>query len=111
MCLHYDPGRPAQCDHDRAEPVVEKKVSNFCNFFAQRHDAYDMGEGSVREAAKSRLDGLFDGDATNAPDSDSDEARAAHLEDPFADPLSDRKEDTLLSSDDAASRFNDLFKN
>ena len=88
MCRWYAPGRPGDCDHDRADPPVEKENANFCEYFAPMVDAYASAEGRRKQDAQSRFDSLFgDGEAGSRADEDS----------PGAD-------------DDLQSRLDDLFK-
>jgi hypothetical protein len=60
-CAHYDPRVAQQCRERRAEPVLEKDVGNFCEYFdfAVR-DWKARGENNSREAAaRDQLKKLF----------------------------------------------------
>ncbi len=64
MCRHYLPEKRPYCDHDRAEPPVEKATANFCDYFKPMNrfnpDAAQKGGN-----ARSELDALF-GDGSPA---------------------------------------------
>lgn len=71
MCKWYAPGRPSDCDHDRADPPVEKESANFCEYFVPRPRAYKPADGERQDVAKSKLSSLFDdepGDTDLGPD-------------------------------------------
>ncbi len=91
MCRWYAPGRPQDCDHDRAEPPVEKESANFCEYFSPSRTAFDREEASGKNAAQSKAAALF-GDVEETEDSD--------------DPDSDKPAD---KADDARSKLDDLF--
>ena len=60
-CAHYDPHMAQQCRERRAEPVLEKHVGNFCEYFefALRNWTPKAG-GNPREAsARDQLKKLF----------------------------------------------------
>lgn len=85
MCRHYRPDARPDCDHERADPPVEKESANFCEYFkpANRFSA----ESATRAGtAKSDLDALFGEDSAG---SDIDEVET--------DP------------DDPLNKLNDLF--
>ena len=65
MCRHYRPDARPDCDHDRADPPVEKESANFCEYFkpANRFSAEGAGRAS---AAKSDLDALFGNESVEA---------------------------------------------
>ena len=60
-CAHYDPGVAQQCRERRAEPVPEKHVGNFCEFFEFAVRAWKpKSETNRREtAAREQLKKLF----------------------------------------------------
>jgi hypothetical protein len=60
MCQQYRPGRPGDCDDDRADPPAEKATANFCEFFQPSASAYTRKDGSPVAAARSKLSSLFD---------------------------------------------------
>ncbi len=58
-CGFYSPGAYNECREPQAERVVEKKRSNFCDYFSFAADAVHRGETVKKEDARSRLDALF----------------------------------------------------
>ncbi len=51
-CTHYDPRVAQQCRERRAEPVLEKAVGNFCEYFDfARRNWTPKSEVNQREAA------------------------------------------------------------
>jgi ribosome-binding protein aMBF1 (putative translation factor) len=60
-CAHYDSRVAQQCRERRAEPVLEKAVGNFCEFFDFiRHQWTSKSEINSREtAARERMKKLF----------------------------------------------------
>ena len=70
MCRHRAPGTLGECDHERADRVVDKASANFCTYFRPRPDAHTPpGDGRAREArdALNRLFGVNEGESANAP--------------------------------------------
>lgn len=75
MCRHFEPEKRPYCDHDRAEPPVEKESANFCDYFkpvnrffaedASRSDKArsELGELFGDEAGSDQLDDLGEADA------------------------------------------------
>ncbi len=59
LCRLYNPGILGRCDHDFAEPPLEKETANFCQYFKPRPDAYSPQDDQGRRAAQSRLEALF----------------------------------------------------
>ena len=57
-CIYYDPAVAHQCRERRAEPVAEKHVGNFCEWFDfirrewKGAGAKDAREESARDALK-----------------------------------------------------------
>lgn len=98
MCRHFAPGQPPnECLHDRAEPPVEKKVANFCDYFVPRPGAFDEVEGAQKSEAKSKLDALFGG-GEGGEDADR------------PDPLEEKPADERgADKDDLRSKLDDLF--
>lgn len=84
MCRFYAPGRPGDCDHDRAEPPVEKENANFCEYFAPSFNTWVSAEGQRKEAARSKFDALFGGDDVDGGALDPDDPRSK-LDDLFDD--------------------------
>jgi hypothetical protein len=60
-CLSYDPRVAQQCRERRAEPVLEKAVGNFCEYFEFARRVWKpKGETNAREAAaREQLKKLF----------------------------------------------------
>lgn len=49
-CLHYDPAVAYQCRERRAEPVAEKHLANFCEYFEMAKRPWvPRAEGGTRE--------------------------------------------------------------
>ncbi|MBO6657098.1 MAG: hypothetical protein JJ934_09395 [Pseudomonadales bacterium] len=88
MCRHYMPDKRPYCDHDRAEPPVEKESANFCDYFKPTN-RYSESDASKGDRAKSDLDALFGGETVDELD---------------VDDVID-----LPDQDDARNKWNDLF--
>ena len=60
-CVHYDPRAAQQCRERRAEPVLEKYVGNFCEYFEFALRVWKpRAETNPREAAaREHLKKLF----------------------------------------------------
>lgn len=60
-CVHYDPRVAHQCRERRAEPVLEKHVGNFCEYFdfAKRAWKWKSGTNTREDAARAQLKKLF----------------------------------------------------
>jgi hypothetical protein len=60
-CASYDPRVAQQCRERRAEPVLEKDVGNFCEYFefARRDWAPKEVKNSREEAARAQMKKLF----------------------------------------------------
>jgi ribosome-binding protein aMBF1 (putative translation factor) len=60
-CAHYDPRIAQQCRERRAEPVLEKAVGNFCEYFDfARRNWTQKSETNKREAvARDQLKKLL----------------------------------------------------
>ena len=59
-CIHYDPRVAQQCKDRRADPVQEKHMANFCEFFDfLRREWKGKGADAREEAARSKLKGLL----------------------------------------------------
>ena len=60
-CASYDPRVAQQCRERRAEPVLEKAVGNFCEYFEFVHRTWiQKTTGNPREtAAREQLKKLF----------------------------------------------------
>ena len=60
-CAHYDPRVAQQCREPRAEPVLEKDVGTFCEFFqfASRNWAPKVETNQRESAAREQLKKLL----------------------------------------------------
>ena len=60
-CQFYDPRAAYQCRERRAEPVLEKNVGNFCEYFefARREWTPRTVKNSREEAAREQLKKLL----------------------------------------------------
>jgi ribosome-binding protein aMBF1 (putative translation factor) len=56
-CVHYDPHAAYQCREKRAEPVQEKHLANFCEYFefAKREFRPNTEEFKREQAAREQL--------------------------------------------------------
>ena len=63
LCLNYAPGRPSDCDHERADPPVIKEGVNFCEYFKPNKDAYNPTTKANQQTAGTEFDALFGNDA------------------------------------------------
>ena len=69
LCRHFAPGITGQSEDDRTDPPIHKETANFCDYFRPVFGAYRERTGTKRDAARARLDALFD-----APEAASDNA-------------------------------------
>ena len=60
-CAFYDPSVAQQCRERRAEPVMEKHIGNFCEYFefSVRNWASKARDDSRESAARERMKKLF----------------------------------------------------
>ncbi len=58
-CSFYSPGAYNECREPQAERVVDKKRSNFCDFFVFADDGGRKEGAAKKEDSRSRLDALF----------------------------------------------------
>jgi len=58
-CAFYSPGAYNECREPQAERVVDKKRSNFCDYFSFADGASRKGQEAKKEDARGRLDALF----------------------------------------------------
>jgi hypothetical protein len=60
-CAHYDPHVAQQCRERRAEPVLEKQVGTFCEYFefASRNWVPKKESNRREDAAREQLKKLF----------------------------------------------------
>ena len=59
--MNYAPGRPSDCNHERADPPVIKESANFCDFFKPDRNAYDPKTEPSQSSAAADFDALFNG--------------------------------------------------
>ncbi|MCB1691112.1 MAG: hypothetical protein KDI19_00025 [Pseudomonadales bacterium] len=95
LCRHYRPGAPGQCDHDLADPPVEKASANFCDFFSPTAGAFNADHDDRRAAARTRAASLFGEDEPEGEGDESDSAGPGVDQD---------------HEDSIKSRLDDLFK-
>lgn len=60
-CVSYDPRAAHQCRDRRADPVAEKHVGNFCEYFdfIRRNWVASSQKDSREDAARAQLKKLF----------------------------------------------------
>jgi len=58
-CDFYDPAAYNGCRESRAERVLEKERSNFCDWFRGKTGALPKGKDDRQETARKGLDALF----------------------------------------------------
>jgi hypothetical protein len=58
-CSFYSPGAYNDCREPQAERVVDKKRSNFCDFFTFVDGPARLKSASGKDDARTRLDSLF----------------------------------------------------
>lgn len=60
-CVSYDPRAAHQCRDRRADPVAEKHLANYCEYFemARREYVPKAGETSREDKARDTLKKLF----------------------------------------------------
>jgi hypothetical protein len=60
-CVSYDPRAAYQCRDRRSDPVMEKHMANFCEYFDFQRRTFTGGQGpNAREqAARDQLKKLF----------------------------------------------------
>lgn len=84
LCRHYEPQRAGvHCAEDRADPPVVKESANFCDWFRPSATAFSSATATRHDSARSKLDEIFSGEATENPEqapqntqSKEDEARS-----------------------------------
>jgi len=88
MCIHLDPVKQGQCDHDRADPPVNKENANFCEYFKPARNAFKPGSVDRKDSAITKLDSLFgdaDGEQPDAASPQADQDGRSELDDLFKD--------------------------
>jgi len=63
LCKYFDKTRANQCREPVADPVTDKKRSNFCGYFEVKTSAYQVPDASPVSTAEQELAGLFGGAA------------------------------------------------
>jgi hypothetical protein len=58
-CIHYDKTAYNDCREPQAERVLEKNVSNFCDYFTYREGVAEAEGLKRKEDALKQLDELF----------------------------------------------------
>jgi hypothetical protein len=89
MCRHYEPEKRPYCDHERAEPPVEKESANFCDYFKPAN-RFESASAHGADRAKNNLAALFGESSSDGEGSLS-------------------QPDDTGDSDDPRSKLNDLF--
>jgi predicted RNA-binding Zn-ribbon protein involved in translation (DUF1610 family) len=58
-CRFYSPAAYNDCAEPQAERVVDKRRSNFCDYFVFIDDAARKGQSAKKDDTRSKLDALF----------------------------------------------------
>ena len=95
LCRHYAPGITGQCEDDRTDPPIHKETANFCDYFRPVFGAYRERTGTKRDAARARLDALFD-----TPEAAGGEERASAPDVPSKEEEARAKLDALFGKGD-----------
>jgi hypothetical protein len=74
LCRSWNPRMTGYCDHDHAEPPLERERANFCQYFKPRPGAFTPGEQNAGSDTRKELDSLFEKSPNAAPMHDSNEA-------------------------------------
>ena len=59
QCRHHAPKVRGECDHDRADRVIDKTSANYCTHFRPARGAYRKGSDAGCDRARDELAGLF----------------------------------------------------
>jgi hypothetical protein len=59
LCRSWNPRMTGYCDHDHAEPPLERERANFCQYFRPRPGAFTPVEQDADRDARKELDSLF----------------------------------------------------
>ena len=59
LCRSYNPRMLGYCDHDHAEPPLDRERANFCQYFTPRPDAWTPAGNDAEQGARKELDSLF----------------------------------------------------
>lgn len=59
MCRFYDPHKAESCAEERADPPLDKRRANFCEYFEPRTGAFQPRDTSSAEHARTALEDLF----------------------------------------------------
>ncbi len=58
-CRFYDPSAYNECHEPQADRVLEKEMSNFCDYFELAEKLYSLKGKDAAAEAKRKLEGLF----------------------------------------------------
>lgn len=91
LCRHYAPGRPDDCDNDRAEAPTNKETANFCEYFKPCATAFKSKNRAPQSLATEKFDALFhdDMDDVVAEDKNPDTTDQNRSTNPFDDLFND----------------------
>ena len=59
QCRHHAPKVRGECDHDRADRVIDKMSANYCTYFRPAHGAWRGDADAGRDRAQDDLAELF----------------------------------------------------
>ena len=59
QCRHHAPKVRGECDHDRADRVIDKTSANYCTYFRPARGAWRDDADADRERAQDNLAELF----------------------------------------------------
>jgi hypothetical protein len=59
LCRYYNTRMTGYCDHDHAEPPLERERANFCQYFKPRPGAWAPRERDTDQATRDGLEALF----------------------------------------------------
>jgi len=76
QCRHYAPKVRGECDHDRADRVIDKASANYCTYFRPARGAWRGNADAGRERAQDDLAELF-GLEPESPQSAAESSRRA----------------------------------
>ncbi len=66
MCRHYNTRYIGDCDHDKADKVLDKTNANYCTYYSPRPNAHAEQRDVKGERAKAELAALFGDDAAES---------------------------------------------
>jgi hypothetical protein len=59
LCWSYNPRMTGYCDHDHAEPPLDRERANFCQYFSPRPGAYSPAGHDAEQGTRKGLESLF----------------------------------------------------